>query len=50
MVTVCDFLDNTSIRQDAMDAYRREGYLVLTDLFEPAELAGMRAAWGTDCR
>jgi ectoine hydroxylase-related dioxygenase (phytanoyl-CoA dioxygenase family) len=45
MVAVRDFLNSPAARQDALDAYRREGYLVLTDLFEPAELAGMRAAW-----
>src|SRR5260370_41260583 len=46
MVAVRDFLDSTATRQDAMDAYRREGYLVLTDLFEPAELSAMRTVWG----
>src|SRR5260370_31589348 len=46
MVAVRDFLDSTATRQDAMDAYRREGHLVLTDLFEPAELSAMRTVWG----
>lgn len=46
MVAVRDFLNSPAARQDALEAYRQEGYLVLTDLFEPAELAGMRAAWG----
>lgn len=45
MVTVRDFLDRPLAREQALEDYRQTGYLVLTDLFGPAELAGMRAAW-----
>jgi ectoine hydroxylase-related dioxygenase (phytanoyl-CoA dioxygenase family) len=45
MTSVRDFLNTPQPRQKALEAYRRDGYLVLTDLFGPPEHAGMRAAW-----
>ena len=46
MLAVRDFLDDPQARQQALDAYRRDGYLVLTDLFSATELSRMRATWG----
>lgn len=45
MVTVRDFLDRPEARQEALEAYRATGYLILTDLFDSAELAYMRTVW-----
>jgi ectoine hydroxylase-related dioxygenase (phytanoyl-CoA dioxygenase family) len=46
MVSVRDFLHIPQARQAALKAYRQDGYLILTDLFETTELERMRAAWG----
>jgi ectoine hydroxylase-related dioxygenase (phytanoyl-CoA dioxygenase family) len=45
MVTVCEFLERPQVREQALEDYRRTGYLVLTDLFTPEELSRMRKAW-----
>ena len=47
MVTVREFLDVPQVRKEALEGYRKTGYLILTDLFDvPSELAQMRTAWG----
>jgi ectoine hydroxylase-related dioxygenase (phytanoyl-CoA dioxygenase family) len=46
MVTVREFLEVPQVRAEALEGYRQTGYLILTDLFEPSELAQMRSAWG----
>jgi ectoine hydroxylase-related dioxygenase (phytanoyl-CoA dioxygenase family) len=46
VVAVREFLDVLHVREGALEGYRRTGYLVLTDLFQPSELAPMRVVWG----
>lgn len=47
MVSVREFLNRPQARQEALQAYGATGYLILTDLFTPNELARMRSAWAT---
>jgi ectoine hydroxylase-related dioxygenase (phytanoyl-CoA dioxygenase family) len=46
MVAAREFLEVPRVREEALERYRQTGYLILSDLFEPSELAEMRAAWG----
>jgi ectoine hydroxylase-related dioxygenase (phytanoyl-CoA dioxygenase family) len=46
MVTVSEFLGRPRAREQALEDYRQTGYLILTDLFTPEELARMRSVWG----
>jgi phytanoyl-CoA hydroxylase len=45
MVSVCEFLDRPQARAQALEDYRRNGYLILTEVFTPAEVAQMHEAW-----
>jgi len=46
MAAAREFLEAPLVRKEALEKYRQTGYLILSDLFEPSELAQMRAAWG----
>ncbi len=45
MLMVCEFLDDPEARGEALESYRSTGYLILTDLFAPAEMAAMWGVW-----
>lgn len=45
MVSVREFLDRPQAREQALEDYRQSGYLILTDLFTPEEVAQMQNVW-----
>jgi chlorinating enzyme len=45
MLAVREFLDVPQARAEALERYRQDGYLLLSDLFQADEFAGMRKAW-----